>query len=172
MWLRTSAVAALVLSCGYTSIRGPVFGAERVAVLPFAENQPIGVGADLAEQLGKLLAADGVRLSSSETRADAILRGTVVRTYARASPTARGGAIAAFSLHLSVRAELLGKNGEILWADTVSEESNFLSSPDTAVDGTLQTEANRRRALYRLAGELAAQLHSNLRAASTTEDDG
>src|SRR5687768_7898377 len=73
------ALAWSATGCGYGLMHGAApFGAQRVAVVPFAEQQPIGMAPEMAGHLARLLAAGGVTLVLDQGEADAVLTGRIV----------------------------------------------------------------------------------------------
>lgn len=150
--------------CGYTLVRSAsLFGASRVVVEPFTEEVPLGISADVTQALAAGLAAGGLRLTQDREAADAFIRGVVVRSRTATSPTSGGlgSRVTAYRLNVSVRASLVSPAGKILWTGTTALFEDFL--PGAGGEGqTLITEANRRRALRRLAVKAAEELRAQL----------
>lgn len=164
-------VAALVLGtglmhCGYAVIgtRSP-FGLERIALVAFAEDESVGLGPVLASALARELATEGVTLVPFDRDASGTLSGTILAEQTVKSPVAGVGAhIPAYQITLRIRAVLSDKAGKTLWSTEVSLNDSFLpagseASPTTK---TAETEANRRRALQRIAERAARMIHECL----------
>jgi len=158
---RASRTAALVglLSCGYQPLAsGHPFGVSVVTLVPFGEETAVGLSPDLASALGRELAARGVALTSNRADADAVLAGRVVSSQTALSPVAGVGApIPAYDLRLQIVAWLHDRQGRELWRTTIDLEDRFLPSPNAGPARLLETEANRRRTLLRIA-ERAARM--------------
>jgi len=162
----------LAAGCGYRVVRGDnPFGAEKIAVIPFAEEEPIGISGVVARELAALLARDGVHIVMSPEHADAVLSGTVLSEQTSKSPVAATGTtVPAYRIAVTVEAHLKRHN-EKLWSGQANSRDSFLPARapqsndwDTqhAQTHTLQTDANRRQALERLAVDLAHTLHQQL----------
>jgi hypothetical protein len=159
------AVLTGAAACGYTVVRSRApFGAGRIALLPFQEEAPVGLSADLSAALSQRLAAGGVQLSHDPNTADAVLGGTILSERTFASPVRDPAAsIPAYTIMVRIRAHLL-RRGETLWSAELEASETFLpSSSDTPKQTQLlETEANRRRALHRLAEQMARAIHEQL----------
>jgi outer membrane lipopolysaccharide assembly protein LptE/RlpB len=174
MTVHGAALALLIASCGYTVVRGDApFGAHRIAVIPFQEDEPIGLSTELSRELAVLLAADGVHVTANAESADGVLTGVVLAAASSISPVAASGRIPAYRLRVVVRARLIDGERE-LWTASVNANDSFLpsESPASVETQTLETEANRRRALGRLAVSIARDLHQQLVIASSVKQAG
>jgi hypothetical protein len=173
--MRCLAAAVLVASgCGYTLVSGRApFGARTIAVVPFQEAVPVGLSGELSRELARLLAAEGVQLARNRSEAEAVLTGEVVSARTATSPVATAGTrIPAYNLEAIATARLLDGERE-LWSARAAAGDVFLpsESANTVETQTLETEANRRRALSRLAVALARELHQQLVMATALAGD-
>lgn len=157
--------ALLTSGCGYQLVQTQApFGAARIRVEPFAESVPLGLTADLTRALAERLADGGVRVTSDLDAA--VLRGEIASAHSAVSPTSAGlgSRVTAYRLTITITATLAGADGESLWTGSTRLFEDFLPG-DAAETGdleTLATEANRRRALRRLAEQAAEDLHAQL----------
>lgn len=159
------AVAALtVAACAYQVIRGDApFGLHRIAVVPFRETVPVGMAGELGDDLVRLLAHDGVQVARGRSGAQAVLSGTILSAITATSPTAGVGApISAYGLTVRLRAVLVDAKGHSLWHDVIAVHDDFLPSTQSGPNDALTTEANRRRALERIAQSAAEAIHQRL----------
>ncbi|MBI5507565.1 MAG: hypothetical protein HY903_02310 [Deltaproteobacteria bacterium] len=175
--MRRAAVAAvlgLATACGYRLLYADKpFGAAAVAVLPFVEDTPVGLTQDLALALNQRLAAAGVHLTTDEAHADAVLSGRLVGSQTLQSPAAGIGArVPAYDLRLQLQAWLTDRQGKELWRTALELSESFLPSTATGDTVLLETEANRRRALLRLADAAARVLVERLGVASAAAAEG
>jgi len=182
----TIVVLADLTACGYQVLRGDrPFGASRVALVPFAEDVPVGLSPELASALAQQLAAEGMSIILDEQAADAVLSGRVVTSRTVQSPSSGVGArVPAYDIRVKIVAWLNDKAGKELWRTEVELGEAFLPSirPSGEVDvnGTLkpndnvllETEANRRRALLRLADVAARTITERLAIAGTEPAPG
>ncbi len=154
--MRAALVAVSFTSaCGYTLLRGDrPFGASAIMLLPFREAAPVGVSPLVTEALSARLLAEGVQLVRAADHADAVLSGEVVDETWRLSP---GAQAQAYQVTLRIRAKLVGKDGASKWESEVLVSDDFLTVSGGELD-LLATEANRRRALVRMAERAAAEL--------------
>lgn len=160
-------LAFLAMSaCSHYHVVGATrpFGMQRVAIVPFAEDVPIGTAADIVQSLAEELAQSGLELTTDTKRADGVLRGTVVAANAGPNLSSIGG-IASYTLSLSVRAELLDRNATSIWSTQVSVAEDFPYAGKSAFPA-LGTEANRRMSATRLGREAARAIHLRLMLAS------
>jgi DNA polymerase III subunit delta len=107
-------LAICLLGCGYRVVgASPPFGMARLAVLPFAENSPVGLSPGLAGALASELAASGVAITTDVTSADGVLRGLVASADVAKSPTSTDPAarIPAYRLAVRVEAQLTDRAG-------------------------------------------------------------
>ncbi len=151
--------------------KGPPFGAKSIAVVPFDEMEPVGVGSEVAHELSLLLGSSGVRLSASTSSVDGVLRGIVLDSRTTASPVSEPGQpIRSYQISLLVRATLESPEGKPYWSAEVPVRDDFVPADvgSTAATAPLSTEANRREALKRVAREAARALYDELMTASAT----
>lgn len=147
-------------ACGYRVVRADaLFGHTRLAVEPFAEDQPVGISPLISEELTRRLAAGGVRLASDPAGSGAVLRGRVVYQSTRANPTS--GGVTAYRVTITVEAELRDQADRLLWSKRLSKNDEFLH-PGQRDNQALAAEATRRETLQRLAEQLAGELHDDL----------
>lgn len=137
-------------------------GAKSVVVLPPKEEQPTGIAGIIVEELRIRLAQDGVTLENDTNRAEALLTGTVLTASTVPLATAAGAELSAFSVRVTFEATLVDHHGELLWQGSFSEQDDFLPA-NLDAKGVLVTEANRQRALYRVAERLATRIQLSLR---------
>ena len=152
----------LVLSlqaCGYGPVRSDVlFGASRIALMPFAESNSVGLAPLMADHLARLLQADGVVLTLDPDRAQAVLDG---RIDVATRPSATRAGIQSFQLSAVIHAELHDRDGKVLWSGGSSASEDFLPVLGSDVQ-PLFTETNRRFAIHRLAEQAAHRVHAAL----------
>ncbi len=151
-------LALSLAGCGYAvmSAQAP-FGAESLAVVPFAEYDAVGMSADLAQQLSQLLAAGGVTIVTSRAGADAVLSGEVVGASTSTNPIRdSASAVTFYYLNVSIQAHLFRGKKQV-WTTRVDVSEPFLPA-----SGALPTEATRREALRRLTSRAARELHDRL----------
>jgi hypothetical protein len=169
----TGATLALALAwgaggCGYHVVSGAApFGAHTLAVVPFAEQQPLGLAPEMAAHLGRLLAAGGVHLALDEAEADAVLTGTIVATHA---PSTTLKTVQIYTVGTLVHAELRDAHGARLWAGDVTLREDFLPTDPIQDIQPLVSETNRRTALRRLAERAAVAVHEALVVASAVQE--
>jgi hypothetical protein len=160
---------AALPGCGYKLVRPCApFGASPVAVVPFLEDEPVGIAPDLAQALAELLAASGATLTNDRHAADAVLTGRVltITTAPVANPSAT---IQMYRVTVTLLATLTRGKTE-LWRSQLTVSDDFLPATPAPLAPTteLATEANRREALRRLARAAAQSLADQLRLASAT----
>ncbi len=154
--------------CGYQMIQADApFGVRTLQLVPFVEEEPVGLAADLGAALAAALARGGVQLTGDRRTSDGQLTGTIVseNTY-KASLEAT---VPAYEVQLVVHVELR-RAGAVVWTTDVSASEAFLpATTDDADTQTLGTEVNRRKALARLAVRLADIIHERLVIASAAK---
>ena len=154
------------LGCGYVPLRaGQAYGAEKILVMPPREAEPTGIAGPYVEELRRRLAAEGFTLAPNAPAADATLRSEVTDSSTVPLAAAAGAQLTAFTVRVRMTAELRTPNGETLWQARFTESEEFFPEGNTA-EALLATEANRRRALYRLTERLAAEVVRSLQRAS------
>lgn len=147
-------------ACGYRVVHGPaLLGVSTVRVTPFAEEEPVGLSLPLAEALANRLAQSGLAIDTSDG-AEATLQGRVVSAGSTVNPTLRvGSAIRAYNFMVRLEAELQSSDGTSLWRGSARVQEDYRATANSReAFGNLETEANRRRALHRLAESAADQL--------------
>lgn len=153
-------LGALQLQCGYRMLRSDApFGASRIAVMPFVEQQPIGLTAELSHNLLQRLAQGGVDVVTDSRRAQAILTGTLSLYTV---PGATLQAVQLYNVDAVVHAELIDTQGQILWQQDVTVRESFLPPDPGQAPQPLTIESRRRVALARLAERAAHALHDAL----------
>jgi hypothetical protein len=167
-------VFVALTACGYQVLRADrPFGAARLTLIPFAEDVPVGLSPDLALALGRELAAQGVALTLDPAVADMKLSGRVVTSSTLRSPAAGVGApVPAYDIRVQILATLVDRAGKQLWATQVDASEGFLPSVTPSDNTLLETEANRRRALLRLADTAAHAIVERLAVASAAATPG
>lgn len=133
-----------------------LFDAPHIAVMPFAENEPNGLSAPLAQSLGHRLTSGGVRVSGASQKPAATLSGTV-HTGNAPSATLRG--VQTYAVIADVHATLTGAQGELLWQRDFGLREEFLPTDPAQDIQPLVSEARRRTALMRLAERAARAVH-------------
>ena len=158
------AAPVAVWHCGYAVVdTARPYSVERIAVMPFTEAEPVGIAGVLADRLAHTLRAAGTILTTSRSDADAVLRGEVLQARVAGSPTSGAqAAIPAYGLTLRLRAELVDRDGKILWRRNFSLREDFLPAGANDYDSAVVNEANRRRALMRATEAAARQIHQRL----------
>jgi hypothetical protein len=160
------AVASVLLvfgvsACGYRPlVSATPFGAERLAVLPFLEDEAVGIAPDLVQELSALFAEGGTRLTSDRQGADAVLTGKVKRSAASPTPNL-SRVISSYELTVEIDARLV-RGEKTVFATTLSATDDYLADPSDTRSSPLATEANRREAVRRLARVLARRLYDRL----------
>ncbi len=178
-----SACAVLLLTlsgCGYAPVvSNSLLGRNRILVEPFAEDTPVGLSADLTAAMALRLASQGITLCVSPANAEATLSGRIVSAATVRSPTSGvGSSVAAYDMRVRIEAWLHDKGDKELWHTAVDVAESFLPAAlpteiTSPWDGQLAaTEANRRRALRRLAETAAQQLSDRLAIANATTRPG
>lgn len=147
--------------CGYNSISGNnLFGAKRMLIIPFAENQPTGMGARVNQHLTYFLTASGMEITQNQDDADVILTG-IISTSAGSNATRIG--VQTYILGAGVHATLKRvRDGSILWEQGADAREEFLPIGGGIDTQPLLIETNRRVAIVRVAENLAKQLHAAL----------
>lgn len=154
-------------ACAYSVVSsGAPFGVHRIAVVPFVEDEPVGLSADLGVALAERLAAGGVRIVPNRETADGVLTGRIISASTQRSPTVGAQtAVPAYGVTTRVEA-VLSRGDAVVWRTQLVVREDFLASQTGGDTETLETEANRRRALHRIVEELARELHERLVVAS------
>lgn len=159
----------LLESCGYVLVRGNnLFGANTIAVIPFAEEEPVGLTTDLSHALTRLLSQHGMHVTHNQEHAQAILTGAIVSSSTRTSPVSIGARVPAYNIRITIHAWLASPKGTKSWETRLTLEEGFLAAgSDTLPDArTLRTESNRTRALLRVSERAARMIHEQLMLAS------
>lgn len=164
--------------CGYHVLAtNQVYGMTAIAVVPFAEDMPVGLSTQLAYELSSRLAAGGLHVVTDESAASAILSGRVISAISSVSPVAQFNAtVPAYDMTVTLTVELVPKNGKAIWKKRMVIREDFLAAGTIAsgtatgpqADPTLATEVNRRRALLRVAEQAAQDIVDALLIDSTT----
>lgn len=169
-----AAVLALVgHACGYTVVQaGPPFGAERVAVVPFVEDEALGVAADLATELAQRLAGSGVALTTDRAGADAVLSGRIEPLGVGAAPVSSPSVpMTLFHLTLVANVTLTRGKAELWRARVVASDDYQALDPGSYAQlsgADLGSESRRREALRRASRSLARAIAEQLALASAT----
>jgi len=150
------------------------FGVVAMVLEPFDEDEPIGIASEITKALGRLLRAEGMQIvqAADDATGQATLRGVVLHQSTVASPATGGdqAQVAVYRISLSIRAVLENDHGKTLWSASVTVADDFLPANVLDFDASrlpLATEANRRRALQRVAERAAGALHQKLVMAGT-----
>lgn len=150
----------LLSACGYRVLSAAKpFGAQRVAIVPFMETQPIGISPDMAAHLNRLLAASGMEITGNLAEADAQLTG---RIHIFNAPSNSVNAVQIYTAGINLHAELKDRWGTRLWSGDFSLKEDFLPTDPTMDVQPLISETNRRTALRRLAEAAAQKIQSAL----------
>jgi hypothetical protein len=145
--------------CGYSVVdTGNPFGKNRLAVMPFSEEVPLGISADLTQAMITQLASGGVIITSDLKSADAIFSGRVTSASTQGSPTPIGGIVPSYRVTVNIEATLVDLQKKELWRSDVAVGEDFLTSSDPN-HNLLATESNRRRAIIRLAQTAAKAVY-------------
>lgn len=178
---RTLGLAALLLlvtattACGYSflSTAAP-FGRSTITVVPFREQQPLGISQSLAHHLALRLAQGGVSVQSSPSTPAATLSGKVVTARVSPSPaSAVDVSVPSYRVQVQLQVVLSDDQGATLWKRDYNLQDTFLAAKTGSTpDSILVTEAYRRRALERLAEESADQIYQDLILSSSIQTPG
>ncbi len=154
----------LLTACGYRLLSSPTpFNASSVTIIPFHENEPVGLSPLLSNYLSLQLAKSGVALSNSTTDTGATLSGYIKSAGIVATPTsALESAIPSFQISLKLAVKFEDAKGRILWNKSYTLTDSFLQDLKREPESVLVTESNRRVALNRLAQSAAEQICSDL----------
>lgn len=154
----------ITASCGYRALTSATpFNATSVTIIPFHENEPVGLSQSLANYLAIQLAQSGVALSKSLKPTGAILSGNIKSAAIVATPTsAVDSAIPSFQINLKLAVKLKDAKGRILWKKSYTLSDSFLQDLNKESESVLVTESNRRVALNRLSQAAAEQIYSDL----------
>jgi len=146
-------------SCGYSIVDTThPFGKNRIAVMPFSEDVPLGISADLTQAVITQLASGGITIVSDTTTADAVLSGRVASASTQGSPTPIGGTVPSYRVTINIETILKDLKNEELWRSFVAAGEDFLTSTDPT-HNLLATESNRRRAIIRLSETAAKAIY-------------
>ena len=158
------AMLATAAACGYQLLHGNrPFGLSRIAVPPFSEEVPLGLSPDLTQAVAERIGGSGIMLVSDPSAAEATLDGRVLASSTVLSPTSGVGArIPAYAIGVQIEVRLVTSAGRELWRTQISVDESFLPASTPSDTALLETEANRRRALLRLAHEAAREIHEQL----------
>jgi hypothetical protein len=164
--LLTGFLAVALSACGYHAINtAKVYGFDTLAVVPFAEETPLGLSSELAGDLSARLATGGIKITANEGTAGAVLTGRVLAATAAVSPVARFGlAVPAYDMTVRLEVDLIPKGKKSIWHRQFSIREDFLAAQPSAqvtgsaTDLTLATEANRRTALTRVAEKATQEI--------------
>ena len=151
-------------SCGYRSLSSATpFNVSSITIIPFHENEPVGLSQSLANYLAIELAQSGVTLSKSTPPTGAILSGNIHSASMSATPTsAVDRTIPSFQINLRLSVTLEDAKGRILWKKSYGLSDSFLQDFRKEPESVLVTESNRRVALNRLSQVAAKQIYSDL----------
>lgn len=138
------------------------FGARAVAVLPFVELPPVGVGDELAARLADALCAGGAVVVTDLADADALLEGEL-RVINRPGTTLQ--AVQVYHVDGALEARWHDAAGTVIWRGQAAATESYLPQGVPGVRQPAATETQRRMALQRLAGRLAEQLERAMDAA-------
>lgn len=149
--------AVVAEGCGYHVMRADqLFCASHVSVVPFAEREPNGLSAPIAQNLSHRLSSGGVRVSDFGRAPDATLSGTV---HVGNAPSATLRGVQTYAVVAHVHAALSTSSGDVAWARDFVLREEFLPTDPTQDVQPLVSEARRRTALIRLAERAAAAVH-------------
>jgi outer membrane lipopolysaccharide assembly protein LptE/RlpB len=178
---RTLGLAALLLlvtavtGCGYTflSTAAP-FGRSTITVIPFREQEPVGISQSLAHHLALRLAQGGVSVQSSPSTSAATLSGKVISARVSPSPaSAVDVSVPSYRVQVQLQVVLSDNQGTILWKRDYNLKDTFLAAKTASTpDSILVTEAYRRRTIERLAAESADQIYQDLILSSSIQTPG
>ena len=154
----------LLTGCGYRLLSSPTpFNASSVTIIPFHENEPVGLSPILANYLSLQLAQSGVALSNSSNDTGATLTGYIKSAGIVATPTsALESAIPSFQINLKLTVKLEDAKGRTLWNKAYTLTDSFLQDLKREPESVLVTESNRRVALNRLAQLASEKICSDL----------
>lgn len=158
------AVGTSLAGCGYGFVEGGApFGGRELAVLTFAEYEPLGIAPDLQRYLSELAEHEGARLVSQSSNADGVIRGLIRQGTTTALPISDPLAtISAYQISVQIDAQMTDRSGKVVWASTLTVSEDFLPGAGQPSQATLGTEASRRRALDRLAQKSAREIYDRI----------
>jgi hypothetical protein len=166
-------VVGFIGGCGYGFTAGDKpFGSSRLAVMTFAEWEPLGISPEITRYFSEIAAHEGADIVFDSANADERLEGVVRQGRTNALPIADPqAAIAGYQIIVDVDARLVDRAGTVLWASTLTFSEDFLPGPATVgpQQATLGTEASRRRALDRVAQRAAREIYDRIVVSSALE---
>ena len=164
---RLAPLLLLIGGCGYYLVHlDAPFGVKTICVVPFVEEEPLGLSPALTAKLSTLLAAEGLVLTTDRSAADGVLTGRIVEAGTAGSAT-NTKQIQIYRFIAKIEAQLVDQDGTKLWQKTINLEESFLPNREKGPSSALATDANRIMSLRRLAAEAARQLHTALVVEST-----
>jgi hypothetical protein len=159
LWRQTIGLCAALgtAGCGYAVIQGArLFDAPRIYVMPFAEHEPNGLSAPLAQNLSQRLMSAGMSVGDASGEPAAALGGTI---HLGNAPSATLRGVQTYAVVAHVHAALTADGGAVLWQRDFSLREEFLPTDPSQDIQPLVSEARRRTALLRLAERSARAVH-------------
>ena len=154
----------LQASCGYQALQtASLFGHSVISLETFAEESPLGLSANLASAMHQQFLQGGIVISHERASQHPRLSGKIEQITNKPSSLAGSGArIPAYQIRLKINVLLKEVSGKTLWEKTFSFSEDYLSPRASVENSVLKTEANKRRALSRLADKIAHEIHSQI----------
>ena len=164
MRLLVSLILSLQISCGYQALQtAKLFGHSTIYLETFAEASPLGLSPELASAMHRQFLQGGLVISHDSFAQHPILSGKIRRITNKPSSLAGSGSrIPAYQIRLNIDVLLKEPSGEILWEKTFFFSEDYLSPRASVENSVLKTEANKRRALNRMAEKIANEIHAQI----------
>jgi len=162
------------LGCGYHFIDASApYGVATMVVVPFQENEPVGLSQSLARELAILLAQRGVSIRTSSTERSGRLQGVITSSHVSPAPTSSvDTSVPSYRLRITVKAHLTGPDGDSLWKKSYTLNDTFLSASGYSPETALVTESQRRKAMFRLGQEFSKRIVEDLALTSALSSSG
>lgn len=152
------------IGCGYQVMHTEkLYGHSTIILNTFSEESPLGLSSELSASLHQKLLSGNLNISHSSELHFPVLEGTIKEITTRPSSLAGvGSSIPAYQVRLRVAVLLRESSGTVLWKKTFRYSEDYLSPRSNADNSVLKTEANKRRALKRMAEKIANEIHKEL----------
>ena len=150
--------------CGYRVMpTEKLYGHSTIILKTFNEESPLGLSAELSASLHQKFLNGNLNISHSSELNFPVLEGIINDITTRPSSLAgAGSSIPAYQVRLKVSVLLRESSGTVLWKKTFRYSEDYLSPRSNTDNSVLKTEANRRRALKRMAEKIADEIRKEL----------
>ena len=164
MRLLFALILVSLFSCGYQVMHtARLYGHSTIILHTFSEESPLGLSSELGTSLHHKLLNGNLNISHDSDLNFPVLEGTIKEVATRPSSLAGvGSSIPAYQVRLKVAVTLRESSGTVLWKKTFSYSEDYLSPRSNIDNSVLKTEANKRRALKRMAEKIAEEIHKEL----------